>query len=272
VIVDAHVHVFRPAAVVPRPVDGLTPADRDAPVTDLVARMDAAGIDRAVLVPLAGGDAEAEYVAGAAAAYPGRFARVAVGTPRPGVRALRAAPDPGTVRGLAASGGILWSYPSPPQFAALEAALEAHPDLTVVLNHLGFTPHDMRVDALGRPCFADPFPGDLPERIAALARYPRTHLMFSGQYALSRQEAPYEDLTPVARRLGDAFGADRMLWASDHPWTRDRPGAAGLLELPRLTFPGASSAELAAILGGTALRLFPELAGPPPPTSPTQED
>ena len=44
VIVDAHVHVFRPASVLPRAVDELAPAQRDAPVEDLLAAMVAAGV------------------------------------------------------------------------------------------------------------------------------------------------------------------------------------------------------------------------------------
>jgi predicted TIM-barrel fold metal-dependent hydrolase len=83
--------------------------------------------------------------------------------------------------------------------------------------------------------------------------------MFSGQYALSRQEPPYTDLTEVVHEIANAFGASRMLWASDYPWTREVPGYPALLELPRATFPQASPGELADIRGGTALRLFPHL-------------
>jgi predicted TIM-barrel fold metal-dependent hydrolase len=51
-----------------------------------------------------------------------------------------------------------------------------------------------------------------------------------------------------------------MLWASDHPWIDDVPGYGTMLALPERALPDAGPAELAAIRGGTALRLFPTLS------------
>jgi L-fuconolactonase len=76
-IIDAHVHVFRPAAVFPRGVDQLAPAARDAPVEDLLELMAGSGVDAAVLVPL---DAHDDYVAQVLAEYPKTFAAIAVAT------------------------------------------------------------------------------------------------------------------------------------------------------------------------------------------------
>ena len=59
-IVDAHAHVFRRADELPRSVDELAPAEREARVEDLLARMAEARVERAVLVPLASED---DYVA-----------------------------------------------------------------------------------------------------------------------------------------------------------------------------------------------------------------
>jgi L-fuconolactonase len=284
-IVDAHAHVFRPAAVEPRTVDELAPAGRDAPIEALLAVLDAHGVDRAVLVPLGPEDA---YVAAVLERHPGRFAAIAVADAAvqgrvAGVDPLRAladrAPcsglrtmwlgDPArplsespmllVLRELAARELVLWSYLPPEQLPLLEQLPEAVPDLRVVLNHLGFCPHDMRVDEHGRPWFADPFP---PERVAAvrrLARARETFLMLSGQYALSREPPPYRDLDGVIAELADAYGAERMLWASDWPWIDAVPGYGALLELPERCLPGASPSELAAVRGGTALRLFPTL-------------
>ena len=66
-IIDAHAHIFRPAAISPRGVDQLAPAGRDAPVGDLLERMAGSGVDAAVLVPL---DAYDAYVATVLAEYP----------------------------------------------------------------------------------------------------------------------------------------------------------------------------------------------------------
>jgi L-fuconolactonase len=160
---------------------------------------------------------------------------------------------------LAAEGLLLWTYLPPEQRPLLEQLPATVPGLRIVLNHLGFFPHDMCVDRHGRPAFEDPFPAEHVESVLRLARHPTVHLMFSGQYALSREGPPYRDLDPVVRRLADAFGAGRMLWASDYPWTRDVPGYATLLDLAAASLADASAAELEAIHGGTALRLFSEL-------------
>ncbi|GAA4073538.1 amidohydrolase family protein [Actinomadura miaoliensis] len=286
-IVDAHVHVFRPHAVHPRTVDALAPAERDAPVEDLLAVMAAAGIDGAVLVPLG---PEVDYVAEVLAAHPGRFGAVAVAdaavqgrTPgadpvaalrerlgrgfgglrtqwlgEPG-RPLAESPMLPVLRELAARGLPLWSYLPPEQLPLLRELPDVVGDLRIVLNHLGFAPHDMRVDAHGRPAFDDPFPAPVVETVLGLARAPHVYLMFSGQYALSTQAPPYDDLTGVVRSLADAYGPGRMLWASDYPWTRDVPGHAELLALPDAMLPGLSPGERAALLGGTARTLFPNL-------------
>ena len=45
----------------------------------------------------------------------------------------------------------------------------------------------------------------------------------SAFYALGEKKAPYLDLAPMIRRLRDAFGASRLMWASDCPFQVD-PG------------------------------------------------
>lgn len=263
-IVDAHVHVFRRAALDGREPDALVPAEREAPVEQLLASMDAHGVDRAVLVPL---DARDEYVASVLGE---RFAAIAVGLHDlparrerfafSGVRTQRL-DDDAALRWVAENGLILWTYLAPDQLPALLDLPARFPEMPIVLNHLGFFPHDMQVDAHGRPRFRDPLPPERVDAILSLARHENVHVMLSGQYALSAQEWPYRDLDPLIGRLAGAYGADRMLWASDHPWIDDVPGYGAMLELPELALPGASPAELAAIRGGTALRLFPRLTG-----------
>ncbi len=288
--VDAHAHVFRPATVSPRGVDALAPADRDAPVEDLLTRMAAAGVSSAVLVPLDGTD---DYVAEALDRHPGRFAAVAVATaaelhgsagdPVAALRARRARwpfdalrcswlGEPGrpvtdspalpVLRVLADEGMPLWSYLPPDQLPLLEELVVVLPGLRVVLNHLGFCPHDMEVDEHRRPRFDDPFPGSLVQRLERLADAPGVHVLVSGQYALSAEEPPYPDLFPVTRRLAAAYGPERLLWGSDHPWPSDVPGYARLPGLVSATLPDLDDVAAARVLGGTARELFPRLAAP----------
>jgi L-fuconolactonase len=287
VIVDAHVHVFRPAGVSPRGVDALAPAERDAPVEDLLSVMAAHGVGAAVLVPL---DQHDDYVREVLRAHPGRFAAVAVadaavqgrghGDPverlrrrRDGFgfhalrtqwlgipgRPVRESPFFPALRYLADEGLHLWTYLVPEQLPLADDLARELPSLRIVLNHLGFCPHDMRVDAHGRPAFDDPFPAGTRAQLRRLGRRANVDVLFSGQYALSRQEPPYADLDEVVHEIAGGFGAARLLWASDFPWTREVPGYGALLGLPRATFPQASPDELADIRGGTALRLFPHL-------------
>ncbi|HYY09295.1 MAG TPA: amidohydrolase family protein [Kineosporiaceae bacterium] len=287
-IVDAHVHVFLRADAAPRVVDDLVPPEREAPVEDLLAVMESAGVERAVLVPLA---TEDDYVAEVLGEHPSRFAAVAVADAAVQGRESGTDPvaalerrresfpfhavrtqwlgDPGApladspmlpvLRHMAEHGLALWTYLTRDQIGLLEQIPATVPDLAVVLNHLGFCPHDMRVDAHGRPAFEDPFPPGSLDPVLRLAEHPGTRVMFSGQYALSREDPPYRDLDPVVRALAGAFGPRRMLWASDYPWTRDVPGYATLLGLAEQALPDASAEDLAAIHGGTALELFPHL-------------
>lgn len=286
-IIDGHAHVFRPPRISPRGVDELAGEGRDAPVEDFRKVMRTHGVDGAVLVPL---DHHDEYVRDVLQADPSRFAAVAVAErtvqgrngenpiealrrrrEQFGFHALRTQwlGDPGTpvrqspffpvLSQLAEEGLPLWSYLTPDQFPLIEEVARELPDLRIVLNHLGFCPHDMRVDAHGRPAFDEPFPEGALAGVLALSKHPGVHVMFSGQYALSDEPPPYRDLDETAHRIAEAFGSERMLWASDYPWIRDVPGYGVVLDLCQQTFPDASAEELANIRGGTALRLFPHL-------------
>lgn len=285
-MIDAHTHVFRPAVVSRRGVDDLAPAERDAPVERLTATMDAHGVSHAVLVPLDEHDA---YVREVVAAAPGRFAACAVSTAfergqGPGdpaaalarrhatfpFRALRTmwlgergvdvrdAPILPMLRWCAENGVVLWAYLPPAQFPLLAPIAAAVPDLTIALNHFGFSPQRMRVDADARPWFADRLPASRVADVVALATNPRIHVLLSGHYALSSDEPAYRDLHEPTQRYLDAFGADRLLWGSDFPWPDPVPGYGALVDAidAALVTAGASPHERDLVTGGTARRLF----------------
>lgn len=285
IIVDAHAHVFGPS--MHRGADQLAPAQRCAPVEELLGLMTEAGVDQAVLVAL---DTDDQAVAEALARYPKRFAGVAVATDTELGRAsgdpvgallarrarwrfdalrtswlgepnrpLRDSPAMPLLRRLAADGVVLWSYLPPDQFGLLEQLVVALPELRVVLNHLGFCPHDMWVDEHRRPRFDKPFSPELVRRLVALAEAPEVYLMVSGQYALSSVAPPYPDLFELTRVLAAAYGPDRLLWGSDHPWPSRVPGYRTLLEVVDAALPDLSPARRAQVLGGTARSLLPSL-------------
>jgi L-fuconolactonase len=291
-IIDAHAHVFRPASVYPRGVDELAPPDRDAPVEDLLELMAGGGVDAAVLVPL---DAHDDYVARVLADCPQTFAAIAVAAPAElqaggahGVESLRARRDrfgfhglrtqwlgePGqpvtespafpVLRYLAEHGLLLWTYLPPDQLPLLPEVVRELPELRVVLNHLGFCPHDMQIDEHRRPHFDDPFPESTVQLVLQLSEAGGVHLMVSGQYALSTQEPPYPDLFRVTRRFAEVYGPERLLWASDYPWTREVPGYRTMRDLVPAALPDLDAESLSRVLGGTARNLFPHLTGEPP--------
>jgi L-fuconolactonase len=215
VIVDAHLHLFRPAAISPRAVDTLAPADRDASVEELLELHRSFGVARAVMVPLGPEDG---YLGEVLRRYPTRFAGVAVASsategrdpdadpvddlmrrreavPFHGLRALwlgdparRLAESPmlSVLRRMQELGMVLWSYLPEEQLDLLDQLAAMMPDLPVVLNHFGFCPRAMQVDRLGRPWFKQPLPLQTLPKVLHLASYSRVHLMFSGQYAIHR--------------------------------------------------------------------------------------
>ncbi len=56
------------------------------------------------------------------------------------------------------------------------------------------------------------------EVLARLSRHPRTYVKVSAFYALGKKQPPYTDLVPMIRRMIDAFGVERLMWASDSPY------------------------------------------------------
>jgi L-fuconolactonase len=252
-VIDGHVHVFRAVSDrYPRDVTPLYPAERAAPVEELLALMKANGVAHAVLVALSGHD---EYVTECVRADPETFRAILVQDPaRPdpvevlrrrveaagahGVRLFELGSQRDLFEWLAAEGLKLWAYLPPADVPRLCAILEEQPELAVVLNHLGF-PY-----GAGR---------QIPEDVAALARFPNVHVMFSGHYAFSSGAYPYDDLVDYAQMVYETFGAARLLWASDFPFA---PGYGQLLELVDRSLPGLSAAERTDILGGTCGRLF----------------
>lgn len=280
-IVDGHLHLFKQASkTYPRDVHDLFPADLEAPVEDYLAVMDAAGVAQAVLVPLSPHD---DYVAECLRRFPGRFAAVGVHDPAAvdpaadlrrrredsGLQGLRVhrlgspqTGDPeqlelfGVLAALQQEGMVLWLYPGPDQLALLPAVLERLPQLDVMLNHLGFCQQGFPVDEHGRPRISTPLPPPTLEQVVDLARFPRVNVMLSGQYAFSQQPYPYDDLQGVVTAVYQAYGADRLMWASDYPWIAAEPGYQAVLDLVDHFLPDLSEAERAAVLGGTATRLF----------------
>jgi L-fuconolactonase len=81
-----------------------------------------------------------------------------------------------------------------PQVGAL---LAKTPGATVIIDHLAR--------------YSQGTPAEY-EEVLKLGRKGRVFMKFSGLGYSSREKAPHRDLTPLAKRLLDAFGPDRIIW------------------------------------------------------------
>jgi L-fuconolactonase len=270
--IDAQVHAYernhpgRPWAAVlhgPPEVTG----------DQMVAAMDAVGVDGAVLVSaFTMYRYDASYAISVRKAHPGRFAMVKPVDPTdPGVAETIAdwagtdgavgirimmrgdvstdAADPGLNRVLAAAGRHalpvnLLAYGRLQQVSLLAAR---NPDTKLVIDHLGLP------QPFQPPAPAQPF-ADLPA-LLGLAAHDNVVVKITGACTLSHQPFPYRDIWDPLSRIFDAFGFDRCLWGTD--WTR----AVGVLtykqgvEAFRITN-RLSDSDRATLMGGTLARVY----------------
>ena len=142
----------------------------------------------------------------------------------------------------------------------LARAAEAHPGLPMIVDHFGLRQYP--------PLSMDTDPWEKLPGLLALAPFPNVHVKFCGPQLLSAEPYPHADVWPRLHEVVDAFGAGRLLWASDFTRLRMVPAgepwkssyAEALFLVRDTTELSAQQKEL--ILGGTLRRL---LAWPPAP-------
>ncbi len=83
-----------------------------------------------------------------------------------------------------------------------EALISKYPELTVVIDHMADCPVNQ--------------PKEL-EKLIALARYPKVFVKISHTWSLSKTGYPYLDAQEHVKRLHQAFGPNRLMWATDWP-------------------------------------------------------
>jgi predicted TIM-barrel fold metal-dependent hydrolase len=120
-----------------------------------------------------------------------------------------------------------------------------HPDTPVVIDHFARIGHDGQ--------FRD---ADV-QALCRLARFKQVCVKVSAFYALGQKKPPYLELVPLIRRLFDAFGPQRLMWASDSPYQLqggNTYGASISLVRDRLDFAPAENRQW--LLRKTADRVF----------------
>jgi predicted TIM-barrel fold metal-dependent hydrolase len=270
--IDVQVHAYErnhPG----RPWVGTLHGPAEVTGDQMVAAMDAVGVDGAVLVsPFSMYGYDAGYALEVYAAHPGRFGLVKPVDPNdPGVADTIAAwaatkgtvgirvmmrdnvstdpADPGLARVLAAAARhklpvnlLCWGRLE--QAGQLAAR---HPNTRLVIDHLGLQ------QPFEPPAPAAPW-ADLP-KLLALASHDNIMVKISGACTLSREAFPYKDIWDKLGRIFDAFGFARFMWGTD--WTR----AVALLtyaqgvEAFRVT-DRLSDSDRAALMGGTLSRVY----------------
>jgi L-fuconolactonase len=240
---------------------------------DMVAAMDAVGVDGALLVsPFTLYRYDASYALEVHAAHPGRFGLIKAVDPtdpavvdtiddwaatdgtvavrimmREGISTDPA--DPGLNRVLSAATQNsqpinLLCYGRLEQVGLLAAR---HPDAQLVIDHLGLQ------QPFEPPAPDKPF-ADLPQ-LLALAAHDNIAVKITGACTLSHAPFPYKDLWDPLGRIFDAFGLDRCIWGTD--WTR----AVALLtyeqgvEAFRVT-DRLSDSDRARLMGGSLQRVY----------------
>lgn len=290
-LVDSHTHVVASDQarypLTPLGLDQGVGAERkqaawfhDVPASTekLLGLMDEAGVGAALLVQGVGAYSyDNSYAADAARAHPERLASVVCIDPT-------AAAAPETlrhwVRERGARGVRLFTVTNPestwldePRGAALweEAqalgipvvvtilsrqipklanALRRFPEIPVALDHCGFP------DLRGGP------PYERAATLLDLAAFANLRLKVT-THVLRLAEKDESGPAAFVEHLAKHFGADRLLWGSDYSQTHDR-SYADMVALARRASAGLGDAGQARFLGGTALALWPELAGARP--------
>jgi predicted TIM-barrel fold metal-dependent hydrolase len=271
-IFDSQVHAYErnhPG----RPWVGTLQGPAEVTGDQMVAAMDAVGVDGAVLVsPFSMYRYDASYAVEVFAKHPSRFRLVkpvdptdpkvadtiADWTSTKGTVGIRVflrdtastdPADPAINRVLAEAG----RHSLPVNLACtgrLEQAGQLaarNPDTQLVIDHLGLQ------QPPAPPAPPQPF-GELP-KVLALAAHPNIAIKISGACTLSHEPFPYKDIWDPLGRIFDTFGLNRCMWGTD--WTRAvalltyKQGVDAFRVTDRL-----SDSERATLMGDTLARVY----------------
>ncbi|MCI0361857.1 MAG: amidohydrolase family protein [Planctomycetaceae bacterium] len=94
-------------------------------------------------------------------------------------------------------------------------------------------------------------------KLCDLAKRKTVHVKLSAYYALGKKQPPHEELLPMIRRVLDAYGPERCMWASDAPYQVEPPNTyQASIELIRDRLDGISAGDREWLLRKTAEKVF----------------
>lgn len=94
----------------------------------------------------------------------------------------------------------------PRQLPGIDEMCQRYPDTPVVIDHFA------RIGADGQIRDKD------LQLLLRLARHRQASVKLSAFYALGQKKPPHLELVPMIKRLLEAFGPQRLMWASDAPY------------------------------------------------------
>jgi L-fuconolactonase len=266
-IVDPHVHVWKHDPKFPF-AEGARVPDRDATPETLLDLMKANGVSKTVIIQVIHYRYDNRYLADVLQRYPGTFQGVCRVDPldpqapdhlsrltAQGFRGVRLSPA-GDASGDWFHGPLmppLWArcqelkvpmtvlapIARMPEVARL---LEELPDLTVVVDHMADCPIDQ--------------PAEL-EKLIALKRYGNVYVKISHTWSISRQPYPWLDAQQYVKRLYDAYGPRRLMWATDWPIVEGKSTYAQALAVVRDEMKFLNAEDRRWMLSGTIERVWP---------------
>ncbi len=268
--IDAHVHVWTPDTKKYPLSAKYKVSDMQPPSftpEELFAHCKPVGIKRIVLIQMSFYQFDNSYMLDMMAAHPGVFSGVGIVDHhasdvadkvrllrKAGVRGVRVYSD-SIVKGgtelenlwkIAAEENIaICNLINPADIGAIDKLCQKFPSTKVVLDHFA------RIGVSGT-IESEPLAA-----LCRLARFPTVHVKTSAFYALGKKAAPYDDLGPMIRQVRDAFGAERLMWASDCPYqVQGNHAYEPSLTLVRDRLDFLTAAEKQSILRETAEKLF----------------
>ena len=269
--IDSQVHAYERNSP-ERPWQGFLDGPDEVTGDDMVAAMDAVGVDGALLVsPYSMYRFDASYALEVYAKHPGKFGIIrpfdpesetivddmAEWTGTPGVVGARimltygeyAGDHPGLHAILAAAGqaGVPVNIMAAGHLPILRELARRNPGTQIVIDHVGL--------AQPRHPPAPPEPFAELDSVLAMAEYDNVAIKISGACTLSHEPFSYPDIWEPLGRMFEAFGFERCLWGTD--WTR----ASNVLtyeqgvEAFRVT-DTLSDSERAMLMGGALTKVY----------------
>ena len=232
-ITDAQVHLWevdRPDRPWPQPARNEPHRSDGWSAGQMLTEMDAAGVDRAVIVPPTWVGENNATGLEASAKHRNRFAvmgRFEVDAPdakeqlsrwmqQPHMLGIRMTFGYKPKTEQVTDGSLDWYWAACEQYGiplmlnlpgmldAVGRIVDRHPALTVVIDHMGRAREEK-----GARAFAD------LDSLLALAARPRVFVKVTTVPNYSGEPYPHRDIQPYLRRIYDSFGPQRLFWGAD---------------------------------------------------------